>query len=132
MAKSDKKEDVTSVKAPIVEEKVSYRTQRQATGKVRVTKRVHHEAVEVDESVTTETAEVKRVSINRFIDERPTIRQEGDLTIVPIVEEVIVKRLRLVEEIHIQKTKETKTDTREVSLRQDTVEIQRVSLDPEQ
>ena len=132
MAKSAKEEDITSAKIPVVEEKISYRTQRQATGKVRITKQVHHETVEVDESFTTETAEVKRVPVDRFVDEPPTVRQEGDLTIVPVVEEVLVKRLRLVEEIHIQKTKETQTDTREVSLRQETVGIQRDSPDTKQ
>ena len=132
VTKPTKEKDVASAKIPVVEEKISYRTQRQVTGKVRITKQAHHEAVEVDESFTTETAEVTRVPIDRFVDELPTVRQEGDLTIVPVVEEVLVKRLRLVEEIHIQRTKKTQTDTREVSLRQETVEIQRDSLDTKQ
>ena len=125
-------EDVDSVKIPVIEEKISYRTERRPVGKVRLTKQVHHETVTVDESVTTETAEVQRMPMDRFVDEVPTIRQEEDVTIIPVVEEVIVKRLRLVEEIHIRKTRQTKHDAREVSLRKETVDIQRTSLDTEQ
>ena len=53
-----------------------------------------------------ESVEVTRVPVNREIDTAPSIRTEGDVTIIPVVEEVIVveKRLVLKEEIHLRRT----------------------------
>ncbi|HYO80442.1 MAG TPA: DUF2382 domain-containing protein [Bryobacteraceae bacterium] len=55
------------------------------------------------DALFTEEAEVKRVSVNRMVTEAPQTRIEGEVTIVPVVEEVLVieKRLLLKEEIHI-------------------------------
>ena len=39
----------------------------------------------------------------------PGIRLDGDTTIIPVVKEVIIKRLLLVEELHLPITKRTKT-----------------------
>ena len=57
------------------------------------------------DSLFSEEADVRRVPVNRVITEIPQTRQEGDVTIVPVVEEVLVveKRLLLKEEIHIER-----------------------------
>ena len=111
---------------PLVEERIKYTTQREETGKVRITKQVREETIDVEESLTQEKVNVKRVPVDRFVDEAPpSVRHEGDVMIVPVVEEVLVKRLRLVEEIHIRKTTETRTDTDEVVLRKEQLVVER-------
>ena len=74
-----------------------------ATGAVTVATKV----VEIDEVVALELqreeVEIERLSINRVVDHALPTRQEGDVTIVPVYEEVLVvtKQLRLKEELHI-------------------------------
>jgi hypothetical protein len=60
-----------------------------------------------DYPLYTEEAGVERVPVNRLIDTEPQTRQEGDVTVIPIVEEVLVveKRLLLKEEIRIRRTR---------------------------
>jgi hypothetical protein len=56
-----------------------------------------------EHTLYTEEADVRRVPVNRIVTEVPQTRQEGEVTIVPVLEEVLVveKRLLLKEEIHI-------------------------------
>jgi stress response protein YsnF len=74
-----------------------------------------------------EEVEVERVAINRVIDEAVPIRYEGDTTIIPLLEEILVieKRLVLREEIHIKKTRREVHNPQEVLLRDEQVEIVR-------
>jgi hypothetical protein len=62
----------------------------------------------VNESLLEEAVNVERVPVNRFIDEPAETRQEGDVTIVPVMEEVLVvqRRLMLKEEIRITRRRE--------------------------
>lgn len=59
--------------------------------------------IQFDEPLFVEDVQVERVPINRIIDGPAQTRQEGDTTIVPVVEEVITvqKRLLLREEVRI-------------------------------
>ena len=56
-----------------------------------------------------ETVEVTRVPIDKVVETAPEIRTDGDVTIVPVLEEVLVveKRLVLKEELHIRRRVET-------------------------
>ena len=116
----------SSVKVPVIEEHVRYTTQQRQTGKVRITKQVHEDIIDVDESVTHEKVEIERVPVNQYVDEAPpSVRYENDVMIVSVLEEVLVKRLLLVEELHVRKIQETETDKKELTLRKETVEIHR-------
>jgi hypothetical protein len=57
----------------------------------------------MDEPLYTEQASVERIAVNRIVDAYPQVREEGETTIVPVVEEVLVvqKRLMLKEEVRI-------------------------------
>jgi len=63
-----------------------------------------------------------------MIDEAPEIRHEGDTTIIPVLEEVLVveKRLILREELHIIRRREEHRDPQKVTLRKENVEVERV------
>lgn len=69
-----------------------------------------------DEPLFQEDVEVERIPMNRFIDGPVETRQEGDLTIVPVVEEVLEvrKRLLLKEEVHIRRRRAEVREPRRV------------------
>jgi uncharacterized protein (TIGR02271 family) len=81
----------------------------------------------VDEPLTHENVEVERIAVNRPIDAVPPIREEGDLTVIPVVEEVLVveRRLVLKEEIHLRRVRTTTRHRETVTLRDEQVVIER-------
>ena len=111
----------------IVEEELHVEKRQVATG--RVTVRTTTEASEEVARATLagESVEVTRVPVNREIDTAPSIRTEGDVTIIPVVEEVIVveKRLVLKEEIHLRRTVTREDVAVPVKLRKQRATIER-------
>ncbi len=65
--------------------------------------------VAVDEELTYEQVVVERVAIGRVVDAVPPVRQQGDVMIMPVVEEelVLVRRLVLKEEVHVRRVRTT-------------------------
>jgi stress response protein YsnF len=57
----------------------------------------------IDEELTHVRVEIERVPIGRTVEVAPPIRHEEDITIIPVVEEVVVveRRLVLKEEIRV-------------------------------
>ena len=82
----------------------------------------------VEPTRAEETVSVERVPINREVAEPPPVRQEGDTTIVPILEEVLVveKRLVLREEVRITKRRREISERHRVTLRREQAEIERL------
>lgn len=112
---------------PVVQEQLHVNTQEVETGKVHIAKTVNTEHVSVDVPVIREDVVVERKAINQYIDTAPpAIRQEGDVTIVSVVQEVLVKRLVLVEELHITKHRTETTTTANETLRREEVTVNRV------
>lgn len=110
---------------PIVEERVDIGS-RTAEGKtVSVTLRPVSETIEIDEPVLREAVSVERVPIGQVIDEAPPIREEGDLTVVPVVEEriTVLRELVLTEEILLRRTRETRRHRETATLRRTEAEI---------
>ena len=85
----------------------------------------------VDEELTHVRVEIERVPIRRPIEVVPPISQDGDTTIIPVVEEIVVveRRLVLKEEIRIRRvsTKEQHQET--IVLRQQEALITREEAD---
>lgn len=90
---------------PIVEEELRLDKREVVTGRVRVRTVVDVVEETAQVSLNRETVEVTRVPVDRVVDEAPPIRTENDVTIVPVLEEVLVveKRLVLKEELHIRR-----------------------------
>jgi stress response protein YsnF len=80
----------------IVEEELRVEKRQVATGRVtvRTTTEISEEVARA--TLEGETVEVTRVPVNREIAVAPSIRTEGDMTIIPVVEEVVVIEKRLV------------------------------------
>jgi uncharacterized protein (TIGR02271 family) len=98
------------------------------TGRVRVAKVTHTRDYQIDEPLLRTRFEVDRVPIGRLIDAIPAIREEGEVTIVPIVEETLVveRKLMLKEELHIRRTRTSERYQQTVKLRYQTAEVTRI------
>ena len=111
----------------LVAEEAEVTKRKLVTGRVDV--RTVTDTVEetVKATVEGQTVDVTRVPIDRAIDAAPAMRTEGDLTIIPVVEEVLVieKRLLLKEEVHIRRTTRGKAVETTVPLRRQRAIIER-------
>jgi stress response protein YsnF len=115
------------LRIPIVQEEAHVFKRAATTDRVTVrTGAEEHQVVLRDELVRGQVT-MHRVSIEREVAEMPPVRTEGEVTIVPVVEErlVVEKRLFLVEELHL--TRETTLEQVEVpaTLRRTRVDIER-------
>ena len=116
---------------PLVEEKLSVAKRVVPTARVRISTVVDERQEWVREDLRREEATVERVPVGREVTEVPEVRQEGDVLIVPVVEEVLVveKRLVLKEELHIRKTHSTERFEEPVVLRATRAVVERDRLD---
>ena len=121
---------------PLVEEIAIVGKRSVLTGRLRV----HLVAGTAEEiahaQVQRESVEVTRIPVDRIVETTPEIKTEGELTIVPVLEEVLVveKRLVLKEELHIRRRVEAKTADVPVTLRKQRANVERLApetLDPE-
>jgi stress response protein YsnF len=82
----------------------------------------------IEEELTTEQVFVTRKTVNAYVDAAPTIRTVGDLTIIPVLEEVLVleKKLLLKEEIYIQRKEIRETVVETVPVRKQRAVIEAV------
>ncbi len=112
---------------PLVEETATVGKRQVVTGHVRVQTVTDTVEELARADVQRETVEVTRVPIDRMVETAPEVRTEGDVTILPVVEEVLVveKRLLLKEELHIRRRVETETVEVPVSLRKQRAVVER-------
>ena len=115
-------------KFTLLAEELEVRKEAVETGRLHVSKQTRTREAFVDESLVSEQAEVETIPIGRQIFEMPTVRQEGDTIIIPIVEEVLhtERRLILKEEVKITKRRKTEQFHDLVTLRYQEAEIKRV------
>jgi stress response protein YsnF len=124
-------EDETTPPLQLIEETASVRAESAVTGRVRVSTHteIHEEIARA--TLAGETVEVTRVPVDRQVASAPEVRTEGDVTIVPVVEEMLFVERRLVlrEEIHIRRRPtETVVET-PVELRRQRATVERVLAD---
>lgn len=98
--------------------------------RILVHKTVSEREQSVECDLETETADIERVPINAQINEAPGIRQQGDVTIIPLVEEVVVieRRLVLREKIRIRRRRAVQRMAQAVTLRSEAADITREPL----
>jgi uncharacterized protein (TIGR02271 family) len=115
----------------LLEEDLSVGRERVETGRVRVRVVTHEHEEMVDVPLTREHVEVERIAIGREIESIPPRRQEGDTLIVPVVEEEVVVRRKLVlkEELHIKLVRSTEQHRESVTLRRQEAVIDRLSVE---
>ena len=116
---------------PLVEEQVVVGKRAVETGRVAVTTRVEMREQLVEAELLRDLVEVRRVPIEVEVTTMPRIVEDGDLTIISIVEErlVVEKRLFVIEEIHLRRVRSTEHVTQPVSLAVQRAEIVRREAD---
>lgn len=98
---------------------------------LRLRKQVEEVPAPVNEQVAHEFVDIQRVPVGRVLEAPVPVRQEGDVMVVPVIEERLVtrKELVLVEEIRLTRRREVREVSAEVSLRRERVVVER--FDPE-
>lgn len=123
--------DARGLVIPVVEEQLEVSRERVGTGRVRISKSVEAREV-VDDPLSRETLRVEHVPINQVVTgERPQVREEGDVTVVPILEERLVTRteLVLVEEVRIHRDRSQYHNPQRMTLRKEVVAVERFGED---
>lgn len=111
-------------------ERVSIEKRDVVTGLVRIRLETEHAPECAKADLAGERVEIERVAIGRDVDAAPQVRVECDVTVVPVVEEVLVveKRLRLVEEIRIRRVPTIEHVETPVTLRRQHAVVEREAL----
>lgn len=122
----------STIVIPVIEEQFQVHKEQIETGRVLVNKRVREETQTIDVPVTHEVVDVQRVPINQVVNEVPLSRQEGDTLILPVVREEVVTSIRLVlvEEVHITRKQEQSVDHQTVTLRRESISVDRTDPNP--
>ena len=113
---------------PLLEEQLNIFRENVLTGGVRVHKTVQQQTETIDEPTLREEVEIEHVPVNRFIDAPPAVRYEGDVMIVPLLEEVLVveKKLVLREEIRITKRRVTLHNPQQYIVRREQATLEEI------
>jgi uncharacterized protein (TIGR02271 family) len=113
-------------------EELSVAKEKVETGRVRVSTHTHERDAIVDEDLAHERVEIETIPINLRIDAKPEVRQEGDTTIIPVVEEqlVVERQLILKEEIRIRRVRSTERHQETVKLRYQEAVVTRQEAEP--
>lgn len=127
----DQKRKPQDLHVPLHEEEISVSRREIKKANVQVALVTGTREQLIDEELTQVRVEIERVPIDRVVDVVPPIRQEGDITIIPVVEEIVVveRRLVLKEEVRVRRvsTKEQHQET--VVLRQQEAVVTREEPD---
>jgi stress response protein YsnF len=128
--RSDAKEATGSteeVRLSAVREELAVGVRKVETGAVRVRKLVHEEVQPVSIRLHTERVGVKRVPINRPVEERSEPRREGDTLIIPVYEyvPVIQMQLTLKEEVHVTTTQAQEDVIHQVLMNSEEIVVER-------
>ena len=118
---------------PVLEETAYVKKVVRETDRFLIHTTVQERTEFVDVDLRSGEALIERVPINRFVDEPPPIRQEGDFIIIPLLEEVLVteKKLLLREEVHIRRTETVEHVQEAVVLRSEQVSFERTTATEE-
>ena len=124
-------DDERALILPLYEEDIAFSKRKLTTGVVRVALTTASHAALVNEELAREDVQVDRVRIDKVVGEMPQTREEGNTTIIPVVEEVVVVERRLVlrEEIRITRARSVTRHTETVLLRTQQATVERLQSD---
>src|SRR6476469_3129546 len=115
-----------SLVIPVIEETVSVDKQEVVTGKLRIEKHVVETNEAVNVNLQHDEYTIRRVARNEYVDDgAPQVRHEGNTLIIPVVKEVMIKRLLLVKEVQMIKEVLTTNEQVNIPVRKETVTINR-------
>lgn len=116
---------------PLFEEEFRVSKRVVPTSRVQVSRVTHSHEQLVNELLNHEHVEVERISVNKPVDEMPSIRDDEDTIVIPVVEEVVkVERyLLLKEEVHIRRVRTTERYQESVTLRKHEAVVTRLPIE---
>lgn len=120
------------VMIPVIEEQLQVAKKLVTTGIVHLQKHAEQHVETMSVLLTDVRWDVQHVAVGRVVAEAPPIRNEGETTIYPVMEErlVVTRELVLKEEVHVTRVSEIRTQTSSHTLVRETVEEERTSLRP--
>jgi uncharacterized protein (TIGR02271 family) len=123
--------DVQETIIPLYEEAVSVTRRRVERGRYRIDVRVVERDQSIEQTLDRQDVEVERIAVGRVVETAPEIRHDGDVMIIPIVEEevVLVTRLVLREEIRIRKKTTQRTEQFTIKIHSERAEITRTGVE---
>nr|WP_024966726.1 YsnF/AvaK domain-containing protein [Pantoea sp. IMH] len=112
---------------PLAEEEVTLSKQREVDSRLRLERTTHSVDKLLEAELTRDEVHIEHVAKNQLLtsDDSPQVRQEGEVLIIPVIEEQveIIRRKVLKEEIHIHKRTKTELFRESVTLRNQEVTI---------
>jgi stress response protein YsnF len=120
------RDDEESAAIPLAEERLAV-SKRPVERRVRISTVTEDVPTGFVEELRAERVDVQHVAVERELNERPDIRFEDDVMIIPVVEErlVIEKKLFLVEEVHVRRIEGVDRVERPVTLKRQRVVVDR-------
>jgi uncharacterized protein (TIGR02271 family) len=120
--------DGTRIVIPIVAEELSVGKRVIETGRVRVHKNVHEHTEQIDEPLFREHVHVERVAVDKVLEQPVGVHYEGDVMVIPVIEEVLVVEKRLIhrENVRISKLRTATTESQNVTLRREELTVERL------
>ena len=127
----DQDNPLDQVVIPLLAEEISVGKKKVTTGRVKVSTVTHSREEQIEQLLASDRVEVERVPMGQVVPRIPEVRTEGDITIIPVVEETIVLQRQLVlkEEVRVRRIHETQNYRESVVLRQQEAVITRVPED---
>jgi uncharacterized protein (TIGR02271 family) len=112
---------------PLAREELEVTRRKVDTGSVRVRKVVSERVEHVADSAISEEVVVDRVPVNRVVDAPSAPRQEGDVMVIPVFEEIVTVRREwlLKEELRVSKRVVQVPVRESVVLREEDVVVER-------
>ena len=128
-ANSELPSDCATVLA-LHEESVAVGKRRRTTGRVRIATEPTTRVESLRHELLGEEVEIERVPMDQIVTEPPQVRQEGEVTVVPVIEEVLFveKRLVLREEVRIRRKTVATSVEEAVTLRGERLAIEREAV----
>jgi len=113
---------------PVIQEQATVQKRVVETGKVKITKHVREYEELVDVPHFQDEIHIERVAVNQFVDTPPQVRTEGNVTIIPVMEEryVVEKRLFLTEELHVVNERKESHHPQNIKVLKEEVEVKRM------
>lgn len=112
------RETVREERIPVAEERLRVDVRQTERVGARVSLSTHSETVEVAETLRRDRHDVQRVPVDVVVDAPPAEWVDADGTfVIPVVEEVLVRRYRIVEEIRLTPRQEVREHRETVTLR---------------
>ncbi|HEY0626219.1 MAG TPA: DUF2382 domain-containing protein [Allosphingosinicella sp.] len=121
--------DVATI--PLLEEQLVVGKKEVESGRIRILVDVDEREERVVQDLVRDEVEIERVARNERVSEMPHVRLEGDVTVIPVVEEVLVveKALMLVEEVRVRRRPGVERREIPVRLRTERASVERANLD---